>query len=105
METTILNMIEGGLKPELVYTLLQLLLVAYFVMFLRNRIINELAWRQFKGSLVIGINTRVRLSTSSGHVDGKIISASRTSIKVETKDAIVYIPTKTFSSTSWVVLK
>jgi hypothetical protein len=105
MDKTILDMIEGGLKPELMFTLCQLLLAAYLVMFLRNRIINELAWRQFKCSLVIGINTRVRLATSSGHVDGQIISASRTSIKVETEDAIVYIPTKEFSSTSWVVLK
>jgi hypothetical protein len=47
----------------------------------------------------------VRLFNDDGSVDGKIISANRSTIKIETEDAIVYIPTKKFPEKEWSVLK
>lgn len=105
MEKTILSMVEGGLKWEFIFTLMQLMLVAYVILLLRSMLINELAWRKFKSSLVIGINTRIRLNTPSGYVDGQIIQASRNSIKVDIGDAIVYIPMKSFPNKEWIVVK
>jgi len=98
-------MVHGGLKWELLFALFQLMVVGYIVIALKSFLFNEFAWRKFKSSLVIGIGARVRLHHEGGSVDGKIISASRATLKIETDDAIIYIPTKKFPEKEWVVLK
>lgn len=105
MIETITQMIQDGLKLDLVFTLVQLMVVAYVLMFLKAVIVNEFAWRSFRGSLNICINTRVRISTYTGNVDGQIVEANRTRIVVETDDTRVYIPTKTFPDRDWHLLK
>ena len=107
-ETTpnvIKEMVEGGLEWHLLFTLFQLMVVGYIVIAIKSFLFNEFAWRKFKGSLVIGIGARVRLSNEAGHTVGKIISANRSTIKIETDDAIIYIPTKKFPDKEWEVLK
>jgi|TARA_R100001530_G_scaffold21339_1_gene17598 hypothetical protein len=99
------QMVRGGLEWELLFTLFQLMVVAYVVIAIKSFLLNEHAWRKFKGSLVIGIGARIRLTNEAGSVDGKIVSANRTSLKIETEDAIVYIPTKKFPEKEWMVLK
>jgi hypothetical protein len=98
-------MVTKGLEWELLFTLFQLMVVGYILITIKSFLFNEFAWRKFKGSLVIGIGAKVRLFNDDGSVDGKIISANRSTIKVETEDVIVYIPTKKFPEKEWSVLK
>jgi hypothetical protein len=99
------DMVTKGLEWKLLFTLFQLMVVGYILITIKSFLFNEFAWRKFKGSLVIGIGVKVRLFNDDGSVDGKIISANRSTIKIETEDAIVYIPTKKFPEKEWSVLK
>ena len=63
------------------------------------------AWRDFKNNLEISIGTTIRLSTSTGYVDGNIVHANYKRITVLCNDVRVFIPTKDFPSTTWTVVK
>jgi len=67
--------------------------------------IKIVAWRDFKNNLNISIGTRLRLSTSTGFIDGNIIQADYKRITVLCDEVKVFIPTKDFSSTTWTVVK
>ncbi|MAF51028.1 MAG: hypothetical protein CMH64_02960 [Nanoarchaeota archaeon] len=101
------EIVTSGLQWEMLFTLFQLMVVGYIIIYLRSFLFNEFAWRKFKSSLVIGIGARVRLYNEAGSVDGRIISANRSTIKIETKgkDAVIYVPTKKFPEKEWVVLR
>lgn len=105
MIETITQMIQDGLKLDLLFTLVQLMVAAYALMLVKAFIVNEVAWRSFKGSLNICMGTWVRTTTSKGHVDGQIVEANRKCIIIETTETRIHIPTKTFPDRDWSLLK
>ncbi len=105
MNDTVIQLVQDGLKWELLFTLIQLMVAAYVVIYLKAVIVNEFAWRSFRSSLNICINTWVRIPTPTGHMDGQIVEANRRRIIVETKETRIYIPTKTFPDRDWYLLR
>ena len=105
MTETIVEMVQNGLKGELLLLLFQLMVAGYILMYLKSVIINEFAYRSFRTSLNICIGTRIRVPTVAGNVDGVIIEANRRRIVIETEDTRLYIPTKTFPDRDWNLLK
>ena len=101
---TVKEIIEGGLKWELLFTLFQLMLGAYVLMYLKSLIINEVAWRCFRGSSSISLGTWIRIPRATGYEDGQITSANRRRIAIKTKHGLVYMPMKTFPDRDWYLL-
>ncbi len=91
MIETITQMIQDGLKLDLLFTLFQLMVAVYILMLVKAFIVNEVAWYSFKSSLNICINTWVRITTPVEKMDGRIVEANRRYIVVETKDTRIYI--------------
>lgn len=102
---TIKNMVEGGLQVELVFTLLQLMVVGYVLILLKTALVNEFAWVRFKSNINIGKHSRIRIFHASGFVDGVVVSANRRVITIETDKTFIFIPTNTFSDREWVLVK
>lgn len=98
-------MVQGGLKLELVYLLVQLMVVGYLIIWIKSLLTNEFAWRRFKGNINIGKHSRIRITLPSGHVDGEIIEANRRVITIDTGETFVFIPTKTFPDRDWALVK
>ncbi len=105
MTETIVEMVQNGLKGELLLLLFQLMVAGYIIMSLKAVIINEFAYRSFRTSLNICIGTRIRIPTVAGNIDGEIVKANRRRIVIETKETRLYVPTKTFSDRDWNLLK
>ena len=105
MSETVVEMVQNGLKGELLLLLFQLMVAGYILMSLKSVIVNEFAYRSFRTSLNICIGTRIRIPTVAGNIDGEIVKANRRRIVIETKETRLYIPTKTFSDRDWCLLK
>ncbi len=105
MIETITQMVQDGLKLDLLFTLLQLMVAIYVLMLIKAFIVNEVAWRSFRSSLNICMGTWVRVSTTTGHVDGQIVEANRKCIIIKTDDTRIHIPTKTFPDRDWTLLR
>ena len=105
MSETIVEMVQNGLKGELLLLLFQLMVAGYILMYLKSVIVNEFAYRSFRTSLNICIGTRIRIPTVAGNIDGEIVEANRRRIVIETKETRLYVPTKTFSDRDWCLLK
>ncbi len=105
MTETIVEMVQNGLKGELLLLLFQLMVAGYILMSLKSVIVNEFAYRSFRTSLNICIGTRIRVPTVAGNIDGEIVKANRRRIVIETKETRLYVPTKTFSDRDWCLLK
>ncbi len=90
---------------SLLFTLFQLMAVGYILIYLKSLIVSEFAYRSFRNSLNICINTWVRVPTTTGHVDGQIVEVDRKRIVVETEDTRLYIPTKTFPDRDWYLVR
>ena len=105
MSDTLFTMVQDGLKLEMVYLLIQLMLVAYIIIWIKSILINEFAWRKFKNNINIGKHSQIRLALSNGHIDGEIVDANRRVITVDTGDTFVFIPTKTFPDKVWTLVK
>jgi hypothetical protein len=105
MTETIVEMVQNGLKGELLLLLFQLMVAGYILMYLKSVIVNEFAYRSFRTSLNICIGTRIRIPTVAGNIDGEIVKANRRRIVIETKETRLYVPTKTFSDRDWCLLK
>ena len=105
MSETVVEMVQNGLKGELLLLLFQLMVAGYILMYLKSVIVNEFAYRSFRTSLNICIGTRIRIPTVAGNIDGEIVKANRRRIVIETKETRLYVPTKTFSDRDWCLLK
>jgi hypothetical protein len=102
--SSIKQLVEGGLQFDLLFTLFQLLVVAFIVVYLRNVIINEVAYQNFKGNRNIGKMSWIRIGNSTGHENGQIVYFCRKHILVKTEDGIILIPMKRFPEKSWYIL-
>ena len=101
---TIKEMVQGGLQPELVFALCQFILVGFLLVYLRNAVINEVAYRSFKGSSCLGNGSWLRMKTTTGHIDGIVTGYSRRWIHIKTADGTVHEPMKRYPEKSWYVL-
>lgn len=105
IEKPVEDIVTQGLTPETILSLLLAMLVIYIVMLIREFLVGLQAWRGFKHSLNLSLGTVVRMPTSTGYVDGKIIRANRKRIVIEMDDTIKFVPTKTFMERDWDIVK
>jgi len=95
----------ASLNWNLLFPLIQAMIVFFIVIWIKNYVVSLHAWLSFKGSLNIGYGTWVRLPTSNSFVDGQITQANRHVIRVDTPELRIFIPTKTFRDRDWALLK
>lgn len=105
LEHELFNAVGKLINPQMIFLMLQFLVVLWAAAAIKNWIGSQIAWWDFRTSLDISLGTHVGVSTSTGRIDGRIVSANRSRIIIETDDLRVYIPTKTFPDRDWILLK
>lgn len=105
MDELIQDMLLHGLNVNAVFTLAILMLSFFIILSIKNLISGLIAFQSFRSSMHICIGVWIRINTTNGPVEGRIIDANRKQITIETCDAYVYIPTKSFPERDWTLLK
>ncbi len=109
METTIMQVFRSGLTPALAMTLLQMLIVLFAVRGIRswmgNLIARRLAYRTLRNHRYLTEGCWVRLPTSPGHVDARVVAIAPHRVVLRTKEAFGHVPIREFASGRKSILK
>jgi len=105
MEDSVLGMVKGGLQPELIWTLIQLMITFFIVLWLKGMITDYSDYRKVRGNKRIALGAWLRIGTSTGYIDCRISSITPERVLVENDDIIVDIPIGTFKSMQKGILK
>lgn len=97
MENTIQSIVTNGLSLESVWSLVVLMIVAFLVIAIKNRLIAYADYRQLKSNRYIAQGAMVRLPTSTGAVDGEIMEISPSKVVVKTAQTFEHIPISQFA--------
>lgn len=99
MEKTILEMVQGGVSVDLLLLLLQLIIAAFVVLWLKGWIKSTWAWFKFKKSTMISIGTPMIVTINGATtVQGKIVSANKSNIVIANENERAVIKTTKFVS-------
>lgn len=97
MENTLQSIITNGLSLESVWSLVVLMIVAFMVIAIKNRLTSYADYRTLKGNRYIAQGAMVRLPTSTGFVDGEIVEISPSKVVVKTLFTFEHIPVSQFA--------
>ena len=100
MEKTMMQVFDTGLTPGLAWTLLQMLIVLFVVLSVRNWMSNfvarRLAYRTLRSHQYLTEGCWVRLPTSTGSVDGRITRVTPQRVVLKTEETFEHIPIMQF---------
>lgn len=105
MDTTVLEMVQGGMQPELIWTLVQLMITFFIVLWLKGIITDYSDYRKVRGNKRIALGAWLRLGTSTGFIDCKIVAINPGRVLLEGDDVIMDIPIHSFMTMHKGILK
>jgi len=109
MEQTLMAVFENGLTPSLALSLLQILIVLFIVISIRNWMSNLVARRQAYRTLrshkYLTEGCWVSLPTTTGTVDAQIIRITPLRVVLETNETFEHIPILQFFDSRKSILK
>lgn len=105
MDGTILKMVEGGMKPELIWTLVQLMITFFLVLWIKGMITDYSDYRKVRGNKRIALGAWLRLGTSTGFIDVRISAITPERVLLENDDIIMDIPIGAFKTMHKGILK
>jgi hypothetical protein len=105
LQDLIVNILHNGIKPKYIFPVIQVILSAYIIMHIRSLLVREVAYRKFRSNMNMSVGTKIRVYNESGHIDGRIVSVNRCTIKVVSEKITMLIPTKTFPNRDWIIIK
>jgi len=105
MENALLGMVQGGMKPELIWTLIQLMITFFLVLWLKGMLTNYNDYRAVRGNKRIALGAWIRIGTATGHVDVKITAITPERVLLDNDDVIIDIPISGFKTMQKAILK
>ena len=105
MTDTVGEMVKGGLQPELIWTLIQLMITFFIVLWLKGIITDYSDYRKVRGNKRIALGAWLRIGTSTGFVDCKIMAINPGRVLLEGEDVIIDIPIHSFMTMQKGILK
>ena len=105
IDTTVQEMVQGGFQPELVWTLIQLMITFFIVLWLKGIITDYSDYRKVRGNKRIALGAWLRLGTSTGFVDCKIVAINPGRVLLEGEEVIMDIPINAFMTMHKGILK
>ena len=92
MEKIALDLINNGLQLTLVWTLVQLMITFFVIIFLKSVVSEYFAYRKVRSNKRIALGAWLRIDET----DCKIIAIDPSRVLLEGKDVIVDLPIKRF---------
>lgn len=98
MENTLKSIITNGLSLESVWSLIILMIVAFAIISIRNKLVAYADFRRVKNSSYISLGAKIRLPTTTGSVDGEILSITHSKVVIMTAETYEHIPISQFAA-------
>jgi len=105
MEGTVGEIVKGGLQPELIWTLIQLMITFFIVLWLKGIITDYSDYRKVRGNKRIALGAWLRLGTSTGSIDCRIVAINPGRVLLEGEAVIMDIPIHSFMTMHKGILK
>jgi len=99
------NLISEEKAIHFFYSLVAAGFVFWLTSILHNYIKSIIALRRVIGSARISKNNILRFPTTTGYIDGRILSIERDRVEIEFPEYVKTIPTKIFADMEWNVVK
>ena len=104
MDQAVLDIVQNGLTLEGALLIVQLILVAFAVLWIRSWILKTLAWNIFRRSTVMGVGTKVTVTVNGTFcVDGIVRKADKNRVVIRTGNKFIYVPTTQFIKDAWTI--
>jgi len=105
MDSTVLDMVKGGLQPELIWTLVQLMITFFIVLWLKGMVTDYADYRKVRGNKRIALGAWLRVGNSTGSTDCRIVAIDTDRVLLEDEECIHDFPIHQFRSMQKSILK